>query len=65
MIKVGSKVKVTYPLFPEQQDTVFIVDKITPVGNGYKYQCSKGHIYLRRELEVIEWKIHTISSMMQ
>ena len=54
MIKVGSKVKVTYPIFPEQKDTVFIVDKITPVGRGYKYQCSKGHIYLRRELEVIE-----------
>ena len=54
MIKVGSKVKVTRPICREQQDITFIVDKITPVGNGYKYQCSKGHIYLRRELEVIE-----------
>ena len=54
MIEVGSKVKVTKPICREQKDTTFIVDKITPVGNGYKYQCSKGHIYLRRELEVIE-----------
>lgn len=56
MIEVGSKVKVTKPICREQIDTIFIVDKIIPVGSGYKYLCSKGHIYLGSELEVIKWK---------
>lgn len=53
MIEVGSKVRVINPVCTEQKNTTFIVDKITPVGNGYKYQCSEGHIYLKRELEVV------------